>query len=432
MRFACMRLLSAALVLVVVAGCGGGSGNGGSGGGGGGNPPTTVTFTFRGPAPTAVAAKIGSGAFTAQTVTSSHLTMTVPSGTTTFAVAYVCPQFSAGLGSSTTSYQFVVEASTADGTSFTPTACPHLISADPSGTLTGNVDASALAGVSTIFVDAENGDAYVEKAVPQGNFSISAPAGTNRVEVLAYENIQINFNGGLSLVAARDFSSQPVPGQLNGGNPVVLGAADATTPQPITYNGVPSGFASPITFVLADMGAGEFLVSTGATNQYPALPAAAMETGDFYHFSAISQALSNGQVVAAEMTTKGGNAVTLTFPAPWPYAGPTAAALPSFNFDYTGFAGKTGVFQSAFVIWPTGNLVQSWYQVSSTANYQNGSTAMTIPNLSALAGFLPPPASGTKVVWAAEISQSNATVFQPIKVDTTTSVVENLGVYTVP
>lgn len=429
MSFAFLRFFALASVCVfVMAGCGAGSG--GNGGGGGGNP-TTIAFNFRQPMPTAVAAKIGSGTFAAQTLNSGKLSLSIPSGTSDFAVAYVCPVFNPGPGSPTSTYQYVVETSTADGTSFTPPACVHFPSADPSGTLTGTVDASAIAGASAITIDAESGSSYMEDGpIAPGNFSFSAPAGTNRVEVLAYEKTQWTNYGDLSLVAARNFGSQSVPGQLNGGNPVILGATDATTMQPISYAGVPSGFSSPMALVLVDMGAEEFLVSS-ATNQYPAVPSTAMESGDFYDFIATSLS-TGGQLVAAETTTSGGNALAITFPTPWSYAGPTVAALPTFNFDYTGFSGKTGILQSGIIEWSTSSTAQSWYQVSATANYQSGSTALAMPDLSGLTGFLAAPGSGAPVVWAAEITQQNVSAFQPLTANTTINVVENAGVYEIP
>src|SRR5215469_6430081 len=94
MSFACLRLSCLGLVLAVVAGCGGGSGglSGGGGGTGSDNSPTTVTFRFEGSMPTAVAARTGSGPFTPQTLSSGVLTLPVPRGITTFALAYVCEQ----------------------------------------------------------------------------------------------------------------------------------------------------------------------------------------------------------------------------------------------------------------------------------------------------------------------------------------------------
>jgi hypothetical protein len=82
MSSALPRLSLLASVLVVVAGCGGSGGN--TGGGGGGQAPTLVTFTISGSTPTAVATQVGSGAFTAATLTSGKMTLSLPDGTTNF------------------------------------------------------------------------------------------------------------------------------------------------------------------------------------------------------------------------------------------------------------------------------------------------------------------------------------------------------------
>src|SRR5690348_6349295 len=88
-----IRISGLGLLFIGLAGCGGGSVSGGDGGGGGGGGnPTAVTFKINGGTPTAVAAKIGSGPFTAQTLTSGSLSLSIPSGTTTFALAVSCAQ----------------------------------------------------------------------------------------------------------------------------------------------------------------------------------------------------------------------------------------------------------------------------------------------------------------------------------------------------
>ena len=248
-----IRLSALGGTLLLIAGCGGsaggGSGNGGSGGngGGGGSSSTTVTFTITG-GPTAVATKIGSGSFTAATLSNGSLTLSLPSGTTNFAVAYVCPPVTV------TSYQetvqSVVEGSTLDGTSFS-VSCSTGASAGATGTLTYSVDASAISGASYVDLIAQ-GSTFSTGGYfgpTSGSFSYLAPTGTDRVEVVAYNENQTNYGLVYSLVAAKNFTGVSVPGALNGGNAVVFGAADQATLEPITYNDVPSGFAAPKTLV---------------------------------------------------------------------------------------------------------------------------------------------------------------------------------------
>lgn len=118
------------------AGCSSGSGSSGSTGGGSPNP-TIVTFSFSEGSPTVIAAMIGSSAYAIQSLTSGKLSLTIPNGTTNYAVAYLCT------GPSFPVYESVFEASTADGTSFT-LQCPVPGPSDQTGTVLTNVDATGI------------------------------------------------------------------------------------------------------------------------------------------------------------------------------------------------------------------------------------------------------------------------------------------------
>lgn len=431
------RCCALSWLIVCLAGCGGGSaGNGGSGGGGGTGTSTSVTFTFRGATPTAVAAKIGSGAFTAQTLSSGALTLSIPSGTSTFAVAFACPPISVTSGGTQigqTGRESVIEASTLDGTSFTE-SCAVSPQSIPSGTLTGTVDASAIAAASFVTLNAQSGtsSASISSSTPLANFNLAAPAGTDRVEVLAFQSGLQNGTESTSLVAARNFPSQTVPGALNGGSPVILSTADETTAAPITYTNVPSGFTGPSTLCFFEMaGGGTFLVADAATTQYPVLPAGAVQTGDSYVFEAIAR---NGlQTVSSFSYTSAGGPVSFTLPTPWSYAGPTPAALPTFNFNYAGFTGKSGVTEAASIGWSVATFSENTISAIATANYQNSTTSLAIPDLSGIAGFWASPASGTQIAWSAEISQNSwGGVLQTAPSTATANIVLNGGTYTVP
>lgn len=107
-----LRLSVLGMALLLIAGCGGGSntgsntggsgggapgsggGGGGGNGGGSGDQATTITFGFISGTPTQVAVKVGSGNYTAENLTSGKLTISVPSGTTTYSVAYPLPAIS--------------------------------------------------------------------------------------------------------------------------------------------------------------------------------------------------------------------------------------------------------------------------------------------------------------------------------------------------
>jgi hypothetical protein len=427
------------LGLSLVAGCGGGS-SGGGGTGGGGNP-TTVTFTFKGATPTVVAAKIGSGAYAAQSLSSGTLTLSLPSGTTDFAVSYACPPQTfppVGVLTGTSTRQTVFEASTADGTSFT-LSCAQTPAKTQGGTLTGSVDASALPAYSFLQIEAANGDSLSGTVAGQnGSFSFAAPAGTDRVEVLAYLNSPVGtFPPSSGLVAVRTFDSQPVPGALNGGNPVVFTAADQTIPQSVTYKNVPAGFAAPTLQVMFNIaGKSSFVVGYGSGTAYPALPAAAVEAGDSYLFIAADYQTSIGgvglgQAVVAAATTPTGGPMTFSFPAPWSYSGPTPAALPTFDFTYAGFSGNAGLQRLAALTWLTGGN-ENIFTLIATGNYGSGSTQATFPDLSALTGFLAAPSSGTTVRWSAEIGQYSYAAGQTPPSSSTASAVVNAGAYTIP
>jgi hypothetical protein len=362
---------------VGIAGCGGSpSGNGGSNGGGGGSSSTAVTVTFQGTTPTAVAAKIGSGSFTAQTLNSGVVTLSLPSGTTNFTVAFVCPPVavtSGGTQIGQTGRESVIEASTLDATSLTE-SCAVSPQSFQTGMLTGSVDASAIPAASFLSVNAQSGTsgASFSSGTPVTNFTLNAPAGSDRVEVLAFNGASQGAVETFSLVAAKNFSSQAAPGALNGGNTVVLGSADETTEAPITYNSVPSGFPPLSTIVIYQTaGDGAFLIANAATNQYPVLPSGAIQNGDSYAFEATAR--DNFQAVSSFISASAGGPVSFTFPAPWSYAGPTPATLPTLDFNYTGFAGESGVTEAASLGWSVGTYSENFITLIASTNYQKWS-----------------------------------------------------------
>lgn len=436
------RVCALAVVCVGIVGCGGSSGGGnGSGGEGGGS--TAITVTFQGPAPTAVAAMIGSGAFAPQSLASGTLLLSIPSGTSDFAVAFVCPPVAITAGGSQlgqTAQESIFEASTSDGTSFTE-ACPPAPQSFQTGALTGSVDASAIPGAAYVSINAQSGSssASTNSTNLAAHFSLSAPAGTNRVEVLAFRSAL----GGVestALLAARNFNNQTVPGALNEGNPVVLSAADETTAAPIAYNNVPSGFPPASTAVLYEMaGGGAFLIADAAADTYPMLPAAAAQPGDRYAFQASARNLQGNsqQTVSSSVYGSQGGPIAFTFPPPWSYAGPNPAALPTFDFTYTGFAGKPGVAEGAAAGWWTGSysngtLAESVVSVSATASRASATPTLAIPDLSHLPGFLPNPPSGAQAAWSAIVTVDGWSVVQNGSSAAAYASVQNAGVYTVP
>jgi hypothetical protein len=412
-----------------LAGCGGGSGgNGGGGGGGGGGTPTTVTYTFKQGIPTAVATKVGTGAFTQASLQSGVLTFTVPSGSTNYSLAYVCPVTSQPISFQ---YEYVIEASTLDGASHSSAACPISPVGGTPGLATLQVDASAIAGAGSVAI---SGGINGSVSLPWTNgalaFSGNLTSGTYDVFVVVFDPT------GTVPLAVRILRTQTVPGALNGGSPVVFTASDATTTQTITYQNAPAGFlvlAPQVQYLTAggqDLTL-DALNLTAPTTQYAAVPTGAVQSGDSYivNSSAFNGGGLSEQVAVFETTTSGGP-LTITYPTPWAYSGPTAAALPTFNYDYTGFAGKSQVVQYLQLSWGQLTSSESIIGMSATANYQNGATSLTFPDLSGLKGFIAPPASGTEVQWLAGIEQGTAT-----SASSTTQIIQsvaNHGLYGEP
>jgi hypothetical protein len=442
MRSSFLTFLAPALACLAISGCGGSGGTHGDCG----CPAnfTIVTVKFAG-TPTEVATQIGSGSFTAATLSSGSVTLNVPAGTTNFAVAYVC-QGTSTLGDIQTNYtyQYVFEASTLDSTSLSETcAFAGLTGTGSSGTLTGSVDASAIPGANYVGVEADNGSSGEEDILSGDSqqFSESMPAGTDRaaVEGYVYTSGQIGSDAVFTLAAVRNFNGVAVPGALNSGTTVTLGAADQVTTQPISYSNVPGGFSTPATIANYDWnGGGGILLSNGATNQYPVVPASAAESGDSYSFVSSTQLVTSsnvGEGVFVDTNTTTGGALNVSFPAPWSYSGPTPAAQPTFDMTNSSITGTTGVTASGELAWfvpSVGSSSQVVWSVNATGNYLNGSTSLAFPDLGSLTGFVSGPASGDTANWFAIISKSSAASGQSVFPNGTITSVENDGTFTVP
>lgn len=415
------------------------SGNTAGSSGGTGGDPTVVTFAMTNGTPMAVAVQIGSGPFTAATPTSGQITLSLPGGTSNFAVAFVCQAPSGGGPDEYVEY--VYEASTLDGTSFSEFCdSPNINQA--TGTLTGFVDATKIPGYSSVEVEAGNYDTglgYTD--YPPLSFSFDAPSGSDRVSVLVYGFGDAYGNTTDVLLGMKTYTGQTVPGALNGANNVVFGAADEVTQQPITYSNVPSplAFNPPTTAATYNCGIScSFSLADAAATSYPVPPAGATVSGDSYSFvsSALGSYSANGafvmrRVFVDEMTNIAGP-LAVTLPNPWNYAGPTPAALPTINFAYTGFMGTTGVIDRAQVSWSPSCSAFSEIQVAATANFLAGASSIAVPDLSPIAGFLNPPISSAIVNWSASTSQGNSPPLSQPSPGWISSGVSTNGSYTVP
>jgi len=404
-----LQLSLCGLVIAGLTGCGGGSNNGGSNNNGGGSP-TTVTYDFTSTpisaAPVAVATKIGSAAFTQATLTGGTLTISVPSGETNYAVAYLCPTET--LAVPPANYEYVVEASTVDGTAKTG-ECSGPNTAKL-GLATGEVNATAIPGAEGIWgIVGGYWDSGFGSTLTMNE---DAPLGTYDVPVLVT-------TGGASfgdIAAAKILRAQTIPGVLNGGNLIDFTASDETTQQPITFTNLPSGYIadSPSASYETAGGVSILLNLLGPAGEYTALPAGTYQSGDYYQIAAGAYTgVSTFQGVGVLKIVTSGGPQNFTLPAPWTYAGPTAASLPTFNLSYSGFSGMANISESAIIQWNQGTVSQNLIEMTTTANYQSGATSITIPDLSGLTGFIAPATSGTTITWTANVFQGDPFLTTP-------------------
>jgi hypothetical protein len=241
-------------------------------------------------------------------------------------------------------------------------------------------------------------------------------------------------------LAARILRDQTIPGALNGGAPVVFETADETVPQTIAYNNVPNGYSlagsDVVYFTAGGAGVQLFLNNEAAATQYPAMPSDAYQSGDCYDFIADASDVTGNGVVSVEKYTSSAGPQSFYIPAPRWVSRPNPAALPTFNFAYSGFSGMSNISQQAAIYWD----LSTWafgipadfddISMNATANYQNGSTAMSVPDLSSLTGFLATPPSGTTVSWSASVYQGDPLLTSPPS--GTIQSVSNSGSYTEP
>jgi hypothetical protein len=380
-----------------------------------------VTFTFTGAMPAAVATKVGSGAYTQATPESGKVSISVPSGETNYAVAYLCPPVTGD--NPPESSEIVYQASTQDATTLTGGCNEPSTTTPQTGLATVEVNAAAFPAGDWVFVE------YGGWPWSSSTLSISDEMAVGTYDIPVYVTGQ-SFNDFLAIKILRE---QTIPGALNGGNPVVFEAGDAVTTQTITYNNIPNGFTANSPMFSYETAGGAYMILdfNGPPTQYVAMPTAAYQSGDYYWISVrASTNASPSSGVSVDRFTPSGGPETFTFPASWPYAGPTAAALPTFNFSYAGFSGMPDVGYGAYLRWQQGTASSNYLDMFATANYLNGSTSMTIPDLSGLTGFLAPAASGTSVSWSALISQGNPYLTTPPSGNQQS--VGNGGTYTEP
>jgi hypothetical protein len=127
------------------------------------------------------------------------------------------------------------------------------------------------------------------------------------------------------------------------------------------------------------------------------------------------------------------SSVALSLPASWSANAPSATQFPSFTFNYPGFSGDATTAFEASMGWQPTATTFTGISMTSSANFQSGSTTVTIPDLTSIAGFPPAAVSGTSVSWQAIVAGGPTL---PFASNTLTSgnfeSVQNKGTYTEP
>lgn len=406
----------ATLTIILLSGCGSGNSVSGTG-----TPSTTVTFTFIGGTPTEAAVQTSGGAFSTASINGGQLIVTLPNSTTPYAIAYVCPP----LGNLTR--EFVIEATPQDGTAFT-VSC---FSASATGSATGSVDATAIPGTTKVAIVGNQGLGGTISSA-SGSFNVNMPNGTNDVAAVAEDS-----SG--NVLAVKIIRNQTVPGTINGGNQIVLATTDEVSTQSLMINNVPAGYVTPpqvVVFFNTANGTHIILDESSATN-YPALPAAATQAGDFYSYqSQTSDTATGASTIAVVLdTSTGGGSQRLTLPVPLSISGPAAAVFPTFTLNYTGFNGLAAVAQSGLISWTPTATTRNVIQVYATAAFQGGANTITIPNLTSLPGFMASAPSGTTIGWTAAVFGGTTQRFAfiaALPANGSISSVFNGGAYTQP
>ncbi|HLJ27471.1 MAG TPA: hypothetical protein VKY85_12230 [Candidatus Angelobacter sp.] len=413
MRTSFLPLVFVSLLTVSIAGCGGGgAGNSGNPGSPSGPTGTTVTVTLSPftELPSAAGVQTGTGPFkavAAGTLQSGQVSFTLPNGSSNYAFAYVCQ---AGGTSAQDLNEFVIEATTQDATSLMVN-CVGTVTfgsapAPTLGSATGKVDGAGTFGnLVNIVIAGKQG--FSTEIGATGSFNASLPAGTNDIAVVAVGG-QAAFSGALGV---KIFRNQTVPGIVNGGNTITFGSDDATLGRVQQLNvNAPAGFTAigPQTIVEYTTANGTtFTLENSSAEEYPAVPDAAVQSGDFYSYGSVAQSPVLGPVGLFEATANGGGLFNLNLPDAWSSTNPTTIGPPAvFTFDYPGFSGIPVIAQSVGVTWePTGSpLLVNSMTVTATANFQNGANTITIPDLSSAGqGFVVCCPSGVRVGWSASI-----------------------------
>ena len=361
-----------------------------------------------------MAQQIGPSSWTTASLQNGALKLTVPQGTASYAIAYLCPTWQ-GMGP--VNGEYVIEATTKDAPSYSVSCYvnPTL------GTISGSANVSAIANATKFAVFGAQG--YSSSVTgTSGAFSLQAPTGTNDIALVAYDSSN-------NVVGIKIVRNQTVPGSVS--STITLSSNDATSSmQTMADSNIQSGFlpnpAGPYAYYYTSNNT-SFNLSTSPT-QYPVIPASESQSGDYYYFSSNDANGSNQHVWAWQSVTAAGP-ITLAFPNPMVYVAPAPAKFPTVAVNYSGFSGASAVSYAASIAWAVNS---TDYQITVTATAAYGATSIAIPDLTSLSGFLPAPPSGSTIYWYAYGYGGTYQTFTPMPSSANIAAVQNTGTYTQP
>ncbi len=383
-----------------------------------------VTFSNQGPMPMAAAMQIGTGNWTSASVQNGQLSIPLPAGTQQFAFAYVCPAYTVGqivLGPQVQKEtESIDEFTLQDGTAFTVSCPAGPNSASSANAVTLQADATAIAGTFSIDALGPLGG----QTSPGNKTAVVADlqTGTNDIALLALDS----FGNPLAVKILRN---QTYPGTINGGNPVVFAASDATSTQTISFANIPSG-TGPDSY---PSGLGNYITANGTqfpiydtdanmptpTSSYTVVPASEAQAGDTYSISVQDTLQGNSSMgptqlpqVKSAITMTSAQPVTLEFPDLLPSTDVTnVTALPSFPLYGAGYSNSWFTYYKGNVSWGVSSPNDSVSTTCSTqavasSSYQNGNTTLAIPDISSIPGFFTKATGNATLVWNASVSSS--------------------------
>ena len=175
--------------------------------------------------PTAIASQIGTANWVTASVPSNRKwSFTIPEGTSRYAIAYVCPDYSDP--HFTVYNEYVFEATTLDTTTYT---VPCFVPSPGDVSASGSIDASAFPNTASVVIYSNEAGLGVPLT---GQFTMDHSPGTSDLAALAGD-------ASSNILAVKILRSQTFPGTINGGEPITFQASDATTLHPIAVTNAP-------------------------------------------------------------------------------------------------------------------------------------------------------------------------------------------------